>query len=255
MISTHLLQFKKTVTIVFVLLFSAIGIQSSYADYYPTGIQQNVSEQTLIDNGWVKTYEQTYQTQILSDGVGLRPTGTYTILSGKAVGSSTISLLAAAPTADVFTQTTGNNTNLVNGTYWYYVPTQNPSVSASGGAIGFANTSTVSLDTADTSNLNSPYRLSWHINLTNQNVGGNGGYRLGEITDLNDSTAYLKQVWTWSPAPAPAPAPAPVETYVRKSTNLQFNEAMYGSDKLSDPDGQLRKTVDLINAKYGNLIK
>jgi hypothetical protein len=56
---------------------------------------------------------------------------------------------------------------------------------------------------------------------------------------------------TWSPAPAPKP----VETYVRKSTNLQFNEAMYGSDKLSDPDGQLRKTVDAINAKYGYLIK
>jgi hypothetical protein len=30
---------------------------------------------------------------------------------------------------------------------------------------------------------------------------------------------------------------------------------MYGSDKLSDPDGQLRKTVDAIDAKYGNLIK
>jgi hypothetical protein len=52
-----------------------------------------------------------------------------------------------------------------------------------------------------------------------------------------------------------SPAPAPVETYVRKSSNLQFHEAMYGSDKLSDPDGQLRKTVDSINAKYGNLIK
>jgi hypothetical protein len=60
--------------------------------------------------------------------------------------------------------------------------------------------------------------------------------------------------WT-APAPAPVPAPKPVETYVRKSTNLQFNEAMYGSDKLSDPDGQLRTTVDAIDAKYGYLIK
>jgi hypothetical protein len=69
----------------------------------------------------------------------------------------------------------------------------------------------------------------------------------------------LSYVWelysSEEPAPAPAPAPKPVETYVRKSTNLQFNEAMYGSDKLSDPDGQLRKTVDAIDAKYGNLIK
>lgn len=162
----HLSVCKKLITAVFIAFFSIFGIQSSYADYYPSGPTRNVSEQTLIDNGWVKTYEQTYQTQILSDGIGLRPSGTYTILSGKAVGSSTISLLAAAPTADVFTQTTGNNTNLVNGTYWYYVPTKNPSVSAAGGAIGFANTSTVSLNTADTSNLVSPDRLSWHVNST-----------------------------------------------------------------------------------------
>ena len=81
----HLFVGKKPLTAFFVVLFSLFGIQSSYADYYPSGPTRNVSEQTLIDNGWVKTYEQTYQTQILSDGVGLRPTGTYTILSGKAV--------------------------------------------------------------------------------------------------------------------------------------------------------------------------
>ena len=247
----HLFVGKKPLTAFFVVLFSLFGIQSSYADYYPSGPTRNVSEQTLIDNGWVKTYEQTYQTQILSDGVGLRPTGTYTILSGKAVGSSTISLLAAAPTADVFTQTTGNNTNLVNGTYWYFVPTKNPSVSANGGAIGFANTSTVSLNTADTSNLDSPDRLSWHVNLTSQAAGFNGGYRLGTTLELNGSTAYLKQVWTWSGPTAPAPAPV----YVRQTSNLTFAQSLYASDTLSDPDGELRKTVDQIMNKYGSLIK
>ena len=251
----HLHLSKKQITAVLVFLFSIFGIQSSYADYYPSGPTRNVSEQTLIDNGWVKTYEQTYQTQILSDGVGLRPTGTYTILSGKAVDSSTISLLAAAPTADVFTQTTGNNTNLVNGTYWYFVPTRNPSVSANGGAIGFANTSTVSLNTADTSNLDSPDRLSWHVNSTSQVAGFNGGYRLGSITGLNDATDYLKQVWTWNGPAAPAPAPAPAPLFVRQSSNLSFAQSLYASDTLSDEDGELRKTVDQIMNKYGSLIK
>ena len=251
MTTNHLFVGKKPIITVFVFLFTVFGIQSSYADYYPSGPTRNVSEQTLIDNGWVKTYEQTYQTQILSDGVGLRPTGTYTILSGKEVGSSTISLLAAAPTADVFTQTTGNSTNLVNGTYWYFVPTKNPSVSASGGAIGFANTSTVSLNTADISNLDSPDRLSWHVNLTSQAAGFNGGYRLGTTLELNGSTAYLKQVWTWSPAPVAAPAPV----YVRQTSNLTFAQSLYASDTLSDPDGELRKTVNQIMAKYGSLIE
>ena len=239
---------KKALTLTFVFLFTALGIQSSYADYYPSGPATNVSEQTLIDNGWVKTYEQTYQTQILNDGIGLRPTGAYTILSGKAVGSSTISLLAAAPTVDVFTQTTGNNTNLVNGTYWYY----RPNVDAQGGAIGFADTATVTLQTADV-NTSSSNRLSWHINLTSQAPGFNGGYRLGTALELNGSTAYLKQVWTWNGPTAPAPAPAPV--YVRQTSNLTFAQSLYASDTLSDPDGELRKTVDQIMNKYGSLIK
>ena len=68
------------------------------------------------------------------------------------------------------------------------------------------------------------------------------------------ATLVITEIYGVITAP-PAPAPKPVETYVRKSTNLQFNEAMYGSDKLSDPDGQLRKTVDAIDAKYGYLIK
>jgi hypothetical protein len=242
----HLFVGKKSITAVFVFLFSIFGIQSSYADYYPSGPATNVSEQTLIDNGWVKTYEQTYQTQILNDGTGLRPTGAYTILSGKAVGSSTISLLAAAPTVDVFTQTTGNNTRLVNGTYWYYRPT----INVLGGSIGFADTSTVTLNSGDT-NASSSNRLSWHVNMTNQAEGNNGGFRLGTTRDLNGSTAYLKQVWTWNGPTASSPAPV----YVRQTSNLTFAQSLYASETLSDPDGELRKTVDQIMNKYGSLIK
>ena len=238
MIFRHLLQFKKTVTIVFVVLFSAIGIQSSYADYYPTGIQQNVSEQTLRDNGWTLFLEQTYGTVIGSSGSQLIPSGPYVILTGKAVGSSTLPVLAAAPTSQVFAETVINTPQLINGTYWYY--TQDNS-------IGFSPTNIITQVPADNTDISSPLRLSWHL-LTSQ-----GGWRLGATTWLNGSTDYLQQVWTWN-GPT-ASAPAPVETYVRKSTNLQFNEAMFGFDKLSDPDGQLRKTVDAIDAKYGYLIK
>ena len=58
----HLFTGKKLITAVLSLFISLFGIQSSYADYYPSGPQQNVSEQTLIDNGWTKFYEQTYAT-------------------------------------------------------------------------------------------------------------------------------------------------------------------------------------------------
>jgi len=235
----HLFVGKKSLTAIFVFFFSIFGIQSSYADYYPSGIQQNVSEQTLIDNGWTKFYEQTYGT-ITATTAPLRPSEQYVILSGKAVGSSTITLAAAAPTSAVFTETVLNTPQLLNGAYWYNTPSK---------SIGFAPTATISQNTADVTDRFSggDLRLSWHLNNTQ------GGWRLGSLIDLNYSTAYLKQVWTWNGPTASSPAPAPV--YVRQTSNLTFAQSLYASDTLSDPDGELRKTVDQIMNKYGSLIK
>ena len=229
---------KKILIVVFVFFVSIFSIQSSHADYYPSGIQQNVTEQTLIDNGWTKFYEQTYGT-ITATTAPLRPSEQYVILAGKAVGSSTIILAAAAPTSAVFTVTVLNTPQLLNGTYWYNTPSN---------SIGFAPTATISQNIADQQDTSSVLRLSWHLN----NI--QGGWRLGSLTELNYSTAYLKQVWTWNGvSTTPAPALAPV--YVRQTSNLTFAQSLYASDTLSDPDGELRKTVDQIMEKYGSLIK
>jgi hypothetical protein len=245
-------KLNKVAIAIFVFLFSIFGIQSSYADYYPSGIQQNVSEQTLRNNGWTLFYEQTYGTVIGNTTTPIRPSGQYVILTGKAVGSSTLPILAAAPTAQVFTETVANTPQLLNGTYWYY-SLSTPVAGANFGSIGFAPTSVINQDSADTQAVSDQLRLSWHLD------AHNGGWRLGEINefngaslvDMNSSTAYLKQVWTWNGPAAPAPAPV----YVRQTSNLLFEQSLYASDTLSDPDGQLRKTVDQIMNKYGSLIK
>ena len=234
----HLFVGKKPITAVFVFLFTIFGIQSSYADYYPSGPQQNVSEQTLRNNGWTLFYEQTYGTVIGNTTTPIRPSGQYVILAGKAVGSSNILLAAAAPTAQVFTETVINTPQLLNGTYWYYTLSTNCPTC---GSIGFAPTSSINQNSADTSNTEDPLRMSWHLQ------DGIGGWRLGTFIDGgNNSSAYLKQVWTWNGIST---------ANVRRSSNLTFAQSLYASDTLSDPDGQLRKTVDSINAKYGNLIK
>ena len=56
----------------------------------------------------------------------------------------------------------------------------------------------------------------------------------------------------WRPI---ATAPAPATVYVRGTSNLSFAQSLYSSDTLSDPDGQLRATVDKIMNTYGSLIK
>ena len=45
------------------------------------------------------------------------------------------------------------------------------------------------------------------------------------------------------------------QVMTRQSHNLSFSQSLFGSDTLSDPDGQLRKTVDSINKQWGSLIK
>ena len=239
----HMFVGKKLLTAVFVFFFSVFGIQSSYADYYPSGIQQNVSEQTLRDNGWTLFYEQTYGTQIGNSTTPIRPSGQYVILTGKAVGSSILPILSAAPTAQVFTETVVNTPQLLNGTYWYYTLDAQPiEIAPNMGSIGFAPTSTINQYSADTQDLNTdPLRLSWHLH-NNGRGYANGGFRLGTLHS-SSASAYLKQVWTWG---------GPT---TRQTSNLTFAQSLYASDTLSDEDGELRKTVDQIMLKHGSLIK
>lgn len=83
-----------------------------------------------------------------------------------------------------------------------------------------------------------------------------GGASYTTLTSSAFLTALLAAVGQSTPAPAPAPEPEPEPApEVRKTHNLSFGQSLHGSDTLSDSDGQLRKTVDAIDAKYGYLIK
>jgi hypothetical protein len=77
---------------------------------------------------------------------------------------------------------------------------------------------------------------------SNSGVSTNLTINQGSIYSTNRSN---------STPPAPPPAPASV----RKTSNLSFAQSFYGSDMLSDPDGQLRATIDEIMNKYGSPIE
>jgi hypothetical protein len=73
-------------------------------------------------------------------------------------------------------------------------------------------------------------------------------------TTATPTESYTLSYTGFSSGTAPAPKLEPTVS-LRKSTGLTFYQSLYSSDTLSDPDGQLRKTVDQIMNKYGSLIK
>ena len=73
-------------------------------------------------------------------------------------------------------------------------------------------------------------------------------------TTATPTESYTLSYTGFSSGTAPALKLEPTVS-LRKSTGLTFYQSLYSSDTLSDPDGQLRKTVDQIMAKYGSLIK
>jgi hypothetical protein len=65
---------------------------------------------------------------------------------------------------------------LENGAYWYRY---------SGYSFGFAGNQSINLGSADTNSINPTERLSWHLH-------SSGGWRIGELTNLNSNSQYYK---------------------------------------------------------------
>ena len=87
---------------------------------------------------------------------------------------------------------------------------------------------------------------------TSSILGTTGVAPFGIIID-SAGNIYTSNVNSDNVSKLTAAAPAPAN--VRQSSNLTFAQSRYASDTLSDPDGQLRATVDKIMNNYGSLVK
>ncbi|KQX75038.1 hypothetical protein ASD10_07485 [Aeromicrobium sp. Root472D3] len=148
------------------------------ATYYPSGPQKDVPVSTVTAGGWTQCAVKTMAEPAGAAGEKLLSTctGNYIMLAGRAAGSNTLSLLAAAPRADATSATDVENsrTRLSNGSEWYFGP---------GYSWGFAPAgSSVSLSICDVDD--GDQRLCVH------NITYTGGYRIGNRLGLNGSTDY-----------------------------------------------------------------
>lgn len=153
-------------------------------DYYPSGPQTDVPEADVTGGGWTRCYLDTYSGDLESrlPEVLSACTGRYLMLAGRATGSDTLSLLAAAPRRDVLHDTGAADdgvTHAANGSEWYFNPHWSWGFAGAGEQVKKYQC-----------DLNSgPLRLCWHT------ISGAGGFRVGDDMWLNDSDAYERVVY------------------------------------------------------------
>jgi hypothetical protein len=185
----YLLTYAVTIAAVF-------GSASSHAANLPTGVLNDVSYSTVVNDwGWTQISSSNY-------GGGLSISdlfnghGKYVMIGAMHSGSKTIDVLAGALYTDVTTYTALNSTTTSNGAEWYF----------NGYSMGFAGLGDqIAQTTADTNGYDERDRLSWHtsqnINNWNQDVSiapdfVYNGWRSGDNTNIYEGTDWTRVVFT-----------------------------------------------------------
>jgi hypothetical protein len=173
--------------------------------YYPSGPQVNVDQADLA--GWTLCYSGPYGADVPLYGAGgiidELCTGDYLMLAGGPLDDPILTLLAAAPRADVLTDTLDDFTTShnANGSEWYFNGNR---------SWGFAlGGDPVNKDTCDYADVtNGQFRLCFHA----AGQALYGGYRAGTNIDLNNSADWTRYIYQSNGTPGPALAATGVDT-------------------------------------------
>jgi hypothetical protein len=161
----------------------AVAVSPAAALYYPSGPQTFVDKGQL--DGWQLCFSDPYNGETSLGNVLTPCNKDLLLLAGGPTGSSSLTVLAAAPRADVIFDTgTSNDPHNANGSGWYFSPDHSWGFAKEGDPIA-----RFTCDVADSPN--PELRLCWHT------ADGflDGGYRAGATESLNDSTDYTRYVY------------------------------------------------------------
>lgn len=199
-------RFARNSTATLALVFAAFSAQA--ASYTPTGVQNDVDYNSVLNGGWKVVYQGAYGGSFsISDVFGSIAAGSKVMLAAKNIASSVFDVLAWAGLEEVTQYTAQNQTHQANGVEWY----------SNGGSMGFAGAGdTIQQNSADINGsawAGTPERdrLSWHTG-GGYNVAPtavNGGWRAGSNIMLNGSPDWQRYVLVQDNI---APVPEP-ETY------------------------------------------
>lgn len=199
-------RFARNSTATLALVFAAFSAQA--ASYTPTGVQNDVDYNSVLNGGWKIVYQGAYGGSFsISDVFGSIAAGSKIMLAAKNIASSVFDVLAWAGLEEVTQYTAQNQTHQANGVEWYY----------NGGSMGFAGAGdAIQQNSADINGstwAGTPERdrLSWHTSggYDVMPTGADGGWRAGSNIELNDSQDWQRYVLVQDNI---APVPEP-ETY------------------------------------------
>jgi hypothetical protein len=184
-----MISVRRTVLLAICLLGATAAPAS--ATYYPTGPQSFVDQSRL--QGWQLCFSGPYGDSgpALSDVLS-NCNGGLLLLAGGPNGSPTLTVLAAAPRADVIFDTGDSNTpHDANGSGWYFSGGLSWGFAKQGDPINRDECDTVA-DSDDPTGPNGDLRLCWHT------FGGalEGGFRAGTVDFLNsEPSGYTRYVY------------------------------------------------------------
>jgi MBG domain (YGX type) len=186
----HALVFLSAVAVtlgVFTVSAAPSSATAAPPAYYPSGPQTGVPVSTVEAGGWTQCFLDEYANDMEAELPGLLSacSGDYLMLAGRPTGSNVLTLLAAAPRDDVLFDTGatfGDGTHQANGTGWYFNAHFSWGFAPAGDAVSKGECDILR-------NPDDGLRLCWHT------VNASGGYRLGSLQGLNNSTAYERLVF------------------------------------------------------------
>ncbi len=147
-------------------------------------LQNDFSISTLLNNGYITIYNKTYDYNTkdaeISEIKNNCVDDSILCVGGGARGDDNMRLVSCGNCLSVLAVTLVNKPNYVGSAYWYYTPTR---------SFGFSPTNSISQNSCDNSNLADNFRLCWHTN----NI--DGGYRVGNLYNLNTNSDYSKYVF------------------------------------------------------------
>ena len=139
---------------------------------------------SLFCLGFVTVYEQFYSHWTMSSDLkNVRNqcnSNSMLCAGGGLKNSDVLELVSCGNCHAVLTPTSLNDPKYVYTAYWHMTDGQ---------SFGFSPIYTINQSSADTFDLNDPFRLSWHLNQTV------GGYRVGKISGLNSDNIYKKYIF------------------------------------------------------------